>query len=147
LKRTLIGHYARENIVTNNIFAFNGEEQVIKARPESHASIRFLGNIVVHNGGNILGGRWEGDGAEFEDNLYWNFAGPVEFGKRDLAARRALGNDTRSIIADPLFVDAIDGDFHLTAGSPAERMGFKDIGDQTYGCDRATPEPMPRMYP
>ncbi|MDA3926919.1 MAG: right-handed parallel beta-helix repeat-containing protein [Kiritimatiellae bacterium] len=37
------------------------------------------------------------------------------------------GADTHSIIADPLFVDPDNGDFHLKPESPAIKLGFKPI--------------------
>ena len=38
---------------------------------------------------------------------------------------QAQGNDANSIIADPMFVDAENYDFHLKADSPALKIGFK----------------------
>lgn len=40
---------------------------------------------------------------------------------------RATGADEHSRMADPMFVDAAGGDFHLRDGSPALEMGFEPI--------------------
>jgi hypothetical protein len=38
-----------------------------------------------------------------------------------------LGMDTKSVIADPCFVDSGNGDWRLREGSPAGRIGFEAI--------------------
>jgi len=40
---------------------------------------------------------------------------------------QALGMDRHSVIADPLFVDAENGDYRLQPDSPALKLGFKPI--------------------
>ena len=59
------------------------------------------------------------------DNLFWNSTAqpPISFGGTPYATiaafTSATGLDSRSIQANPLFLDAAAGDFHLKAGSPA----------------------------
>ncbi len=59
------------------------------------------------------------------DNLFWNPNGEsvVRYGKTDYASVAAYsavsGQDTRTLEADPLFVDPMNGDFRLGPGSPA----------------------------
>jgi len=43
------------------------------------------------------------------------------------------GADRHSMIADPLFVDAASGDFHLKPNSPALKLGFKPIPLESIG--------------
>lgn len=43
------------------------------------------------------------------------------------ASWRAMGFDTHSVVADPLFVNAADGDYRLKRNSPAFKLGFKPI--------------------
>ena len=43
------------------------------------------------------------------------------------------GADQHSIIADPLFVNAASGDFHLKPDSPALKLGFKPIPLESIG--------------
>jgi hypothetical protein len=62
----------------------------------------------------------------FSQNLYWNASRqPVLFGNKTLAEWQAGGQDRKSVVADPLFVDPVRGDFRLQPGSPAERIGFE----------------------
>jgi hypothetical protein len=74
----------------------------------------------------------------FSSNLYWmanaksgvsaTFPGRcLECSNTSLAEWRALGYDTDSVVADPLFVDAAYGDFRLKAGSPALALGIQSV--------------------
>jgi parallel beta-helix repeat protein len=64
-------------------------------------------------------------GFESNDNIFWNStsAPPIRYGSTihaTLAAHvAASGQDTRSLQADPRFLDAPVGNFHLAPGSPA----------------------------
>ncbi|MFM8703107.1 MAG: hypothetical protein ACKOHG_04440 [Planctomycetia bacterium] len=49
------------------------------------------------------------------------------------AAWRKLGFDTRSVVADPLFVDRDRDDFRLRPESPALKLGFEPIPFETIG--------------
>jgi len=125
-------HYGRENVVRNNIFAFNKENQLMRSREEEHTSFFFTNNIVMFDSGNLLGSTWINDHFVLDGNLYWNprwkgAAPGLKFSNATLAQWQARGHDTNSIIADPLFVDAARQDFRLQPGSPATRMGFKAI--------------------
>ncbi len=120
-------HYGKENVVRNNIFAFAKEQQLQRSRPEEHLQFTFENNIVYWSGdGPLLGGNLTGDSYKFDKNVYWNASGPVEFpGGLDAWHARAL--DVHSIVADPLFVNAVKYDFRLRKDSPAIKLGFQPI--------------------
>lgn len=61
-----------------------------------------------------------------DDNLLWCEARPDEAGA-ELREHQARNKCLRSIAADPLFVNAAAGDFHLHPDSPAFRIGFRAI--------------------
>jgi hypothetical protein len=61
-----------------------------------------------------------------DDNLLWCECTPGD-AERELEEHRARNKCLRSIAADPLFVDAASGDFHLRPDSPAYRIGFRAI--------------------
>jgi hypothetical protein len=121
-------HYGRENLVRNNILAYSATRgQVIRSREEDHSSFTFERNIVYYTQADLLGGNWSKGRFVLDYNLYWNAAGkPVVFpGKLTLEQWRAKGQDAHSIIADPKFFDAAQGDFRLRPDSPAHQIGFK----------------------
>jgi parallel beta-helix repeat protein len=125
-------HYGRENVIRNNIFGFNRENQLMRSREEAHTSFYFTNNIVAFASGNLLGSTWKNDRFIIDSNLYWDTRAAGDpttrvFSGATLEQWRARGHDTNSILADPLFVDAMKNDFRLKPGSPALKLGFKPI--------------------
>jgi len=121
-------HYGRENIVRNNVFALNHENQLMRTRAEEHLSFTFTGNIVYFDQGRLLGSNWTGEGFRMERNLYFDArSGDVRFAGRSFAEWQAAGQDRASIVADPLFVNPAKFDFRVRPGSPAARIGFREI--------------------
>ena len=76
-----------------------------------------------------------------DENLYWHADGkPVMFadGMDFEQWQQKHGQDAKSIVADPLFVDAREGDFRLRDDSPAiKKLGFKPFDYTQAG--RTTP--------
>jgi hypothetical protein len=127
-------HYGRENVVRNNIFAFGSEYQLMRTRAEPHLSFTFEGNIVYYDSGALLGSNWSGEGVKMNHNLYWDARGAVaSFAGKSLADWRALGRDTESIVADPLFRNAASYDFTVLPESPVWKLGWKKIDMSTVG--------------
>jgi parallel beta-helix repeat protein len=131
-------NYGRENIVRNNIFAFGRTNQIFRDRSEPHYSFTFEHNIVYWKAGPLLGdlewktaprlfdGKWEDDRYQFEDNIYFRSDGkPIQFRDWSFEEWQKRGQDTHSLIADPLFVDAEHDDFRLRPESPAAKVGFR----------------------
>ena len=52
----------------------------------------------------------------------------------------AGGHDARSVVADPLFVDAAHSDYTLRDGSPALARGFERLRLEAAGPDWEAPE-------
>ena len=131
-------HYGRENVVRNNIFAFNREHQLMRTRDEEHLSFFFTNNIVYFNSGDLLGSSWKNDRYVIDNNVYWD-ARPgfrpedLRFSGSTLAQWRLRGHDLHALIADPLFVAPEKFDFRLKRGSPAPKLGFQPIDLQTVG--------------
>ena len=121
-------HYGRENIVRNNIFALNRENQLMRTRAEPHLSFTFTGNIVYFDQGRLLGSNWTGEQFKMERNLYFDArSAGIRFAGRSFDEWRASGQDGESIVADPLFVNPATFDFRLRPGSPAAKIGFREI--------------------
>jgi hypothetical protein len=131
-------HYGKENVIRNNIFAFNVENQLMRSREEAHTSFFFSNNIVILNSGNLLGSTWKNDQFVIDGNLYWDTrwdkASPkAKFSNAALEQWRSRGHDTNSVFADPMFVDAAKNDFRLRPDSPAHKLGFKPISLSNVG--------------
>jgi parallel beta-helix repeat protein len=127
-------HYGRENILRNNIFAFNREHQLMRTRSEQHVSFTLENNIVYFDQGDLLGANWADGSFMTRGNLYYDARGKdIHFGDKSFAEWKASGQDEGSRIADPLFVNARKFDFRLRPKSPALQIGFHQIDLTTVG--------------
>jgi len=95
--------------------------------------------------------------AESDYNLLWKPRGPltVDGGPADGAWQNWLNlfnktYDQHSVVADPVFVDSANGNFHLRPESPALKLGFKDIDTSEIGLKEKLPfylqEGMDELY-
>ncbi len=134
-------HYGRENVVQNNIFAFNTEHQLMRSREEEHRSFSFERNIVYFDSGDLLGSTWTNNRFWLDNNVYFD-ARPearletMRFAGATFAEWQARGHDRHSVIADPLFYNPTAFNFRLNDNSPALRLGFKSIDLSKVGIRR-----------
>jgi parallel beta-helix repeat protein len=127
-------HYGRDNLVRNNIFAFNRENQLMRSRVEPHNSFTLEHNIVYFGQGRLLGSNWTGDKFTMKSNIYYDARGAnIRFADKSFTEWTAAGHDQGSVIADPLFVNAGNLNFRLRPESPALKMGFRQIDVSTVG--------------
>jgi parallel beta-helix repeat protein len=121
-------HYGRDNIVRNNIFAFNREYQLMRTRAELHNSFTVEDSIIYFDQGSLLGTNWTEGKFTTRDNVYYDTRGPdIRFAGKSFSEWKSSGQDRGSIIADPLFFNAGNFDFRLRPESPALRRGFRQI--------------------
>ncbi len=128
-------HYGRDNVIRNNLLAWNRNHSVMRTREEPHRSFWFTNNVVVADSGTFLGSSWKGTTNEFLSNRNVWFdprlgadAAAYRFAGKDWSAWRARGQDVDSIIADPLLVDPEHPELGLRKESPAYGLGFRPIG-------------------
>ncbi len=147
------------NIFQNNIIASNGTGT---DTPPSSA-VRFYGptanenvsrgNIIYNSGTNMFTSTYafgfdESDGsiiynaelnAPMSENSYTYTVKYDEVGGTELEAvtfdvwKAARGYDVNTVIADPLFMDADNGDFRFMPASPALAKGIAEISRQSIG--------------
>lgn len=121
-------HYGRDNIVRNNIFAFNRDYAARRTKSENFHALTFERNILVLSAGATLDGVWSDGNVTLDRNIYWNTRhAPMQFSGNTWQQWQAKGNDVHSTIADPLFRNAAAYDFTLLPGSPARKLGFQPI--------------------
>ncbi len=119
-------HYGKDNIVRNNILVCSQDPQIAASRVEDHLSFTLENNIVYWKTGALFGGPWNKIQANVDHNCYFNAAGEAfTFAGMDRQAWQTLGHDEHSIIADPLFIDPENNDYHLRPDSPALKIGFR----------------------
>ena len=119
-------HYGKENIVRNNILAFNKLHQLQATRVEDHLSFTFENNIVYWDQVPLLSGRWKEINIKMDKNCYWNASGgQIKPAGMTFEQWRRKGRDRNSIIADPLFADPERFNFRMAPNSPALATGFK----------------------
>lgn len=127
------------NDVENNIVVDCARWGSVLVRREKSWGSNIRRNILVQSGlpftdgqgleppfydGKGFGGKLEEP--TIEDNLLWCTEDPAA-GEACLARMRAIGKETRSVLADPCFVDAAADDYRLRPESPALRIGFRPI--------------------
>lgn len=122
---------ANQNIFRNNIFALGKHAQLarqIHTDRKDRDWITLEHNIIYWKTGELLEEKWDDANLTFDSNLYFNpDPQQIRFGNLSFSEWQKRGLDTKSIVADPLFVDPDHGDFSLQPGSPALQIGFKPI--------------------
>lgn len=150
-------NYGRDNIARNNIFGpilDPGAPLMRCGRIEDFRSMTIENNLIYFTVGDLVDEvwpTWPVKSCLLRNNLYWNAAGlPVKFRDKSWEQWQSSGQDEGSIIADPLFVDAANGDFRLKPNSPAMLIGFKPFDSSLAGRLSPPREPaklFPRLYP
>jgi len=139
-------HYGKENIIRNNIFAFNLLSQLQFTRVEEHLSFSFTNNIVYYNTGdlymNMGKDAWLNAQTVIDKNCFWDRRTKTpDFVGMSFSEWQKRGKDPHSIIADPLFVDPDHFDFRLSGKRVARKIGFKPFDYSkagVYGSDEWT---------
>ena len=129
-------NYCRDNIVRNNIFALCTHAIGFNHGDTQHQMLDVQRNIMLTNEPAVLFGTWSDDVKRVMDNnLFWTVEGDgnVDFYGSNLKQWQKKGNDTNSIVADPLFIDLKNYDFRLKPDSPAYKLGFKLIDSSSIG--------------
>lgn len=119
-------HYGKDNIIRNNIFARNLKAQLQATRVEAHQSFQFTNNIVYFDQGTLLSSNWHKINLRSDSNCYWDTrTRDIRFQTQSFSEWQKQGKDQHSIIADPLFVDAVNYDFRFKNRSVIKKINFK----------------------
>ncbi len=138
-------HYGSSNVVRNNLLAFNRNHSVMRSRAEPHLSFWFTNNVVIADSGTLLGSNWQGTPTNYlmAGNVWFDTrsatnAAAHRFAGKTFEAWQKTGQDTGSLLADPLLKDPSRPQLGLKPESPAFKIGFKQIDMSTVG-----PRPKP----
>jgi hypothetical protein len=118
-------HYGKENIIRNNILAFNIRGQLQATRIEEHRSLSFTNNIILFDRGTLLTSNWHKFNLFTDYNCYWDTrTKDITFNDKSFSEWKAEGKDLHSIVSDPLFVDPSAFDFNFKKMSVARKIRF-----------------------
>lgn len=120
----------------------------MRSRAEDHLSFTAERNLVLFDNAPLLGSNWSGNNYKLDNNLYWRVGGqPFDFAGLTLEQWREKGQDTHSIIEDPMFVAPAKGDFRLKSGSPAIKTGFRLFPALNPAIERSPAKSNRRAFP
>jgi parallel beta-helix repeat protein len=133
-------HYGRDNVIRNNLLAWNQNHSVMRTRAEPHRSFWFTHNVVIADSGTLLGSNWEGTTNQFwsDENVWFDTRlGPAaekyQFAGKPWPAWQARGQDFHSLIADPMLIDPRRPELGLKPESPAFKLGYRQIDLRSIG--------------
>lgn len=144
-------HFGRDNLIVNNIFAFGELAQIEREIPEDHNSFTVTRNIFYGDNGLLISGAhghvvddWGPQNADFHRNLYWDTStGKPSFSGLDFQQWQQRGMDNGSVVADPLFIDPVYGDFRVSLKAPVDKIGFRPIDTSEVGPRMPVGPPTP----
>lgn len=129
-----------ENVVRNNVFAFTAQHMLWPYWAASPNT--FERNIVYMTQGDLFMGFTEASLkarlaaheplGTWDRNVYRLPARSTFFG-RTFPEWQSIGLDRDSVVADPLFVNPAAYDFRVKPGSPALKLGFRQIDTRRVG--------------
>jgi hypothetical protein len=131
-------HYGKENMIRNNIIAFNDKYQAQDSRIEEHKSFDFIHNIIITDKGTLLQGAWKNGKVNIDSNCYWNMnkkkclfmLSTMEYGGMPVDSlsfaqwQKNSGRDLHSVFEDPCFVNASQYNFKFKSNSIVKKIGF-----------------------
>lgn len=133
-------HYGRDNVIRNNLLAWNTNHSVMRTRSEPHRSFWFTNNVIITQSGTLLGSDWSGGTNQFtsDGNLWFDRrqgtnVSAYRFAGQSWEEWRQRGQEAHSRIADPLLVDDAHPEKGLRKNSPAYVVGFQPIDVSTVG--------------
>jgi parallel beta-helix repeat protein len=144
-------HYARDNIINNNIFALSKSAQIQRSTPEKHHMMDFTRNIVVWKDADLFRGDWKNDQYKFNNNIYYDLSGKsVSFDGKSFSEWKRSGQDANSIVGDPLFSNVAQNDYRMQKESISQKIRFQPIEIDTVGRSGVTTNTspaLPRAFP
>lgn len=140
-------HYGKDNLISNNIFAFNEKFQAQFSKIVNYKSFTFTHNIVMSDSGFLLHGVWEHGVVTVDNNCYWNMnnkncvfmESTMNFGDSPQIFltfkqwQQTSGNDAHSVMQDPGFVDAKKYNFKFRDESVIKQIGFEPFDPDQAG--------------
>ncbi len=118
-------HYGENNVVANNIFAFNGRGELQLSKVEDHQSLTFRHNIVLAKGPDIFLSNWTKAEMVSDSNCYWTSgAEGLRTSNQTFDLEKSRGKDQNSVVANPSFIAPSSGDFRFKNKGIARKIGF-----------------------
>lgn len=118
-------HYGENNVIANNIFAFNGRGELQLSKVENHQSLTFRHNIILAKGPDIFLSNWTKAEMASDSNCYWTSgAEGIRASNQTFDVGKNKGKDQNSVVANPSFMAPSTGDFRFKNKDIAKKIGF-----------------------
>lgn len=127
-------HYGANNLILNNIFAFNSGPPMQATRVEDHLSFTLEHNLIISSNTPFFTGPWEKIQFASRSNCFACVGSPAKYfpSGKDLSSWQQTGHEAGSILTNIIF----NGDWPdvtLPRRSPAFTTGFENFDSQTAG--------------
>lgn len=127
-------HYGQQNVVRNNVFAFNDNQQVTITTIKEKESLSFYSNVLVTDNGSFYSGVGiNSESVRLDDNCYWS-TGDGELTLSGLPLEKWISaREPGSRIIDPKLRNGQRGVYAVKNRRALKTIGFKEFSIRDAG--------------
>ncbi len=118
-------HYGKDNIIRNNIFALNGESELVASKIEDHNSFYFTNNIIIHKNNDFFAANWLNVKKKSDHNIYYSLSGQESENKISEVGSLYINPELKK---NNFYYEIINK-------STIKKINFKDIDFSQVGAD------------
>ncbi len=127
-------HYGQQNIVRNNVFAFNEHQQITITTIKEKESLDFYSNVLIANNGSFYSGVGINSGSvHLDNNCYWSTSGEGLFLSGLPLEKWISTREPGSVIVNPQIRGGQRGYYTVKNKQVIKAIGFKEFSIKEAG--------------